>query len=112
MMPVMYVNPIGELIVLKKVISRKKAMKAMLDKLDEKFRADAKDDKVFITHANCLDDATALKNIIEEKYGIGVILSDIGPVVGGHTSSGCLTVFFTTQDRTDAEDPRAYQVTY
>ena len=33
-------------------------------------------------------------------------------VVGGHTSSGCLTVFSTTQDRTDAEDSRAYQVTY
>ncbi|MCR4874987.1 MAG: DegV family protein [Clostridia bacterium] len=112
MMPVMYVNPIGELIVLKKVISRKKAMKAMLDKMDEKFSADAKDDKVFVTHANCIDDALVLKNYIEQKYGIGVILSDIGPVVGGHTSSGCLTVFFSTKDRTDAEDPRTYQVTY
>lgn len=110
LMPVMYVNPIGELIVLKKVISRKKAIKALFDKMDEKLKVLSKEDKVFITHANCIDDANLLKGLIEEKYGLEVILSFIGPVVGGHTSSGCLALFFKTEDRRDSEDPKEFKL--
>ncbi len=105
MMPFMYVNPIGQLIVLKKVISRKKALKAMLDKMDEKFAALNKDETVFITHANCISDANFLKEAIIAKYNLPVVVSYIGPVVGGHTSSGCLALFFSTEDRRDAQDP-------
>ena len=110
LMPVLYVNPIGELIVLKKVISRKKAIKSLFDKMDEKLKVLSKEDKVFITHANCIDDANLLKGLIEEKYGLEVIVSFIGPVVGGHTSSGCLALFFNTEDRRDAEDPKVFNL--
>ncbi len=109
-MPVLYVNPIGQLIVLKKVISRKKAIKAMFDKMDEKLTKLDKDNKVFITHANCLADAELLKRFIQEKYGLEVIVSFIGPVVGGHTSSGCLALFFETNDRRDSEDPNQFEL--
>ena len=109
-MPVLYVNPIGQLIVLKKVISRKKAIKAMFDKMDEKLTKLDKDNKVFITHANCLADAELLKRFIQEKYGLEVIVSFIGPVVGGHTSSGCLALFFETDDRRDSEDPNQFEL--
>ena len=105
LMPVLYVNPIGQLIVIKKVISRKKAIKALFDKMDEKFKKLNADDKVFITHANCIDDANFLAGLIKDKYGVDVNVSFIGPVVGGHTSSGCLALFFTTDDRRDGEDP-------
>ena len=108
LMPVLYINPIGELIVIKKVISRKKAIKALFDKMDEKLKIASKDDKVFITHANCIDDANFLKGLIEEKYGLECVVSFIGPVVGGHTSSGCLALFFKTDDRRDPEDPRHF----
>ena len=104
LMPVLYVNPIGQLIVIKKVISRKKAIKALFDKMDEKLDKNSKA-KVFLTHANCIEDAEFLKKLIEEKYGLEVVLNYIGPVVGGHTSSGCLALFFATDDRRDDEDP-------
>ena len=110
MMPVLYVNPIGQLIVLKKVISRKKAIKAMFDKMDEKLAKLDKKEKVFITHANCIDDAEFLKSLIQETYGLDVIVSFIGPVVGGHTSSGCLALFFETDDRRDSEDPKQFEL--
>ena len=110
MMPVLYVNPIGQLIVIKKVISRKKAIKYMFEKMDEKLNKLAKEDKVFITHANCIEDAKFLAALIEEKYGLEVITSFIGPVVGGHTSSGCLALFFSTDDRRDAEDPKQFEL--
>ena len=105
LMPVLYVNPIGQLIVLKKVISRKKAIKAIFDKMDEKLARLGTDDKVFITHANCIDEANFLAGLIKDKYGLEANVSFIGPVVGGHTSSGCLALFFFTDDRRDGEDP-------
>ncbi len=108
MMPFMYVNPIGQLIVLKKVISRKKALKAMLDKMDEKFQSLRDDETVFITHANCESDANFIKEAIIAKYKLPVIVSYIGPVVGGHTSSGCLALFFSTKDRRDEMDPKEF----
>lgn len=109
-MPVMYVNPIGQLIVLNKVISRKKAIKAMFDKMAEKLANQDKKEKVFITHANCIEDAEFLKSLIQETYGLDVIVSFIGPVVGGHTSSGCLALFFETNDRRDSEDPKQFDL--
>ncbi len=110
MMPVMYVNPVGQLIVLKKVISRKKAIKAMFDKMAEKLLSLDKKEKVFITHANCIEDAEFLKTLVQETYGLDVIVSYIGPVVGGHTSSGCLALFFETNDRRDSEDPKQFEL--
>lgn len=108
MMPILYVNPLGKLIVIRKVISRKKAIKAIFDKMEEKFKNMGSESKVFITHANCIDDAKFLASLIKEKYNKDAIVSFIGPVVGGHTSSGCLALFFSTEDRIDPEDPERF----
>jgi len=81
------------------------------DKYKENKKRDLdKKEKVFITHANCIEDAEFLKSLIQETYNLDVIVSFIGPVVGGHTSSGCLALFFETNDRRDSEDPKQFEL--
>ncbi len=111
-MPVLYVNPLGKLISYGKVISRKKAIKALFEKMGEKMVPIEKQDKVFISHAACLEDAQYLASLVKEKYGIEVVISDISQVIGSHTSSGCLAFFFECEDRFDPDDKAQYTMDY
>ena len=50
---------------------------------------------VFISHADCLEDAQALEDILRQRYDVEVtLITDIGPVVGSHAGPGALAIFF------------------
>lgn len=108
-MPVLYVNPIGKLVPIGKVISRKKALKALVDKMEDRMLPVEQIDKVFITNAGCIEDAQFVADLVKEKYGIDSVISDIGPVIGSHTSTGCVAFFFLAKTRIDANDPEKFE---
>ena len=50
---------------------------------------------VFISHGDCLEDAEAVKRMIEDVYPQAeVIISDVGAVIGAHTGPGVIALCY------------------
>lgn len=95
--PVLYCDNNGCLTTKQKVISRKKSLKTLVEKLVE--MKNNLTDKIFIAHANCLEEAEEVKNLIKEKTQIEAQILPLGQVIGSHSGPGTLAVFFTSNER-------------
>lgn len=105
--PVLYVNYAGKLIPIGKVISRKKSLKALVDKMGEKMLLAQEQEMIFIGHGLCEEDAKFVKDLVCERFGIApekVVIDDIGPVIGAHTSAGVVALFFLGRDKREKND--------
>lgn len=97
--PILHVDNEGKLINVSKARGRKASLLALVEKFGE-LSTDKKDAIVFISHADCLEDAEFLKIQISEKYGADVkLISDIGPVIGAHSGPGTMALFFLGKER-------------
>ncbi len=97
--PVLHMDNKGHLVSISKVRGRKAAIKALADKIGE-LALDCNQGPIFLSHADCLEDAEYIKKLIFETYGVRVgIVSDIGPVIGAHSGPGTLAVFFKGKER-------------
>lgn len=93
--PVLHVDEQGRLMPYAKVMSRKKALKALVDGMEERMLPASEQKKVYIGHGDCLDDANLVKKMIQDRFGIeDVEVGDIGPVIGTHTNAGVVALFF------------------
>lgn len=99
--PVMDMNDAGKLIPREKAKGRKAAIRRMFEHLCE--RADMNENSYFrITHADCMEDALLLKQMIQEKFnGIPVYISMVGAVIGSHCGPGTLALFFIGEQRSE-----------
>lgn len=97
--PILHVNDEGHLIPLYNVRGRKKSINAMLEQF-ENLCVNPKEQIIFISHADCLEDAKYLSSLIKEKFNVKeTVLNHIGPVIGSHTGQGCLALFFMGKAR-------------
>ncbi len=97
--PVLYMNDEGKLISRFNVRGRKKAIKALADKMGE-LALDITSGPVYICHGDCEDDANALAGHIKDMYGLDVeIITYTGPVIGCHSGPGTLALFFIGKER-------------
>ena len=93
--PVLHVDEQGRLMPYAKVMSRKKALKALVDGMEERMLPASEQKKVYIGHGDCLDDANLVKKMIQDRFGIeDVEVGDIGPGIGTHTNAGVVALFF------------------
>lgn len=92
--PIIVMDEEGHLQSVAKVRGRKNAVKEMYARLKGNENLKALN-YVFITHADCLDDAKALEAMIKEDFPTTeVVISDIGPVIGAHTGPGGLALCY------------------
>lgn len=94
--PLLNVDYEGKLIPREKIRTFKKAEEACVGKMVE-FARDRADyeGKVFISHANCLDDANDVARMVEEKFPKAeVTVYPIGTTIGSHTGPGLIALFF------------------
>ena len=97
--PVMKMNNEGKLISDSKVRGRKAAIKAMADHYGE-MATDKSGGIVFISHGDCIEDATQLAEYLKEGYNADItITTNIGPVIGSHSGPGTLALFFLANER-------------
>ena len=90
--PVMHVDDEGRLIPMEKVMGRKKALQAIVDKTAERYDGSVK--AVFISHGDVLDEAHAVERMIKEKLpGVDVLIHMVGPVIGAHSGPGTMAIF-------------------
>ncbi len=97
--PILHVDNEGHLIPQSNVRGRKKSIHALFERMEQTC-TNPQGNYVFISHADCLDDAEYLKGLIKDKFNpIDIIISDIGPVIGSHTGQGALALFFFGTER-------------
>jgi DegV family protein with EDD domain len=103
--PLMNVDFEGKLIVREKVRSKRKVIKAIVDKMETLAR-DGLDynGKCYISNSGCIEDAKAVAELIEERFPNidgGVKIYNIGTVIGSHTGPGTVALFFWGSKRLD-----------
>ncbi len=102
--PMLYANVDGKLSSIDKVKGRKKALLELVHYMQSKMIAQ-ENEIVFISHADCLEEAEFVKEKIIEKTGItNIVIEYIGPVIGSHTGQGTVALFFIGKDKIEATD--------
>lgn len=97
--PVLIINKIGGLSVVHKVKGTKKGFEYFFERLN-KHCANYKTVDIAIAHADCLDAAQELYNMLRQKGCKGKIdIGWIGPVIGSHTGGGTIGIIFEGDPR-------------
>lgn len=97
--PVIHVDNDGKLIPVSKVMGRRKSLKALAEKLEEKI-VNPEEQVIAISHSDCLEDAKYLKDLILKKCKVkDIIINNMGPVIGAHTGPGSVALFFLGDSR-------------
>ena len=95
--PVLHVDDEGKLVPVTKVRGRKAALSTIAQKYEE--LAIDKNGTVFISHGDCMDDALAMKTLLEAKGANVEIITFVGTVIGAHSGPGTLAVFYLGEHR-------------
>lgn len=103
--PLLNMDNLGKLIPRTKCRGKKKVMDEIISRMVE--HADGGLDysgKCFISNSACMDDAKAVAGAIESKFkklNGKVVINSVGTVIGSHTGSGTVALFFFGDKRTD-----------
>lgn len=94
--PVLHVDDEGKLIPLCKERGRKKSLLKLVDMMGEQLGSyDKKNDIIFISHGDCVEDAEFVRDEVEKRYGIkDCLINYIGPTIGAHAGPGTVALFF------------------
>lgn len=97
--PVMHMDDGGHLTAVSKARGRRASLLALVDRM-EKTAVDPASQTVFISHGDCLEDAQFVADEIRRRMGTETIhINFVGPVIGSHTGSGVLALFFVGTER-------------
>ena len=88
--PILAVTSTGELKSDGTVRGRKKSLKTLVARLEESLDLDSygKDRLVAVLHGDCIDDATAVTDMVRELGFTNVIINDVSPSIGTHAGPG------------------------
>lgn len=97
--PVLHVDNEGHLISVSKARGRKASIQALAAKVGE-LAFDPKEQTMFISHGDCLEDAEYLAGLLKTNYNVpDVKINFVGPVIGSHSGPGTLALFFLGRER-------------
>ncbi len=99
--PVLYTNKDGFLMLKEKVMSRKKSLMRLCDKMAERYNGESP--TVYISHGDCIDDAKYVANEIYNRMGIECKFLELSPIIGTHSGPGTVALFFTQNNRIDGD---------
>ena len=101
--PIMRLDDTGSIKAYSKVRGKKKAVETTVDTMEQCARGGRDyDDKCFVCHSRCPEDARMLIDAIEERFlklRGRVRLCDIGTIIGSHAGPGTVAVFFYGNER-------------
>ncbi|MDD5945855.1 MAG: DegV family protein [Clostridia bacterium] len=96
--PLLNVNGEGKLTPVMKCRGKKKAMSEIVRRMEELAENGHEySGKCFMCQSDCIDDAKKVASAIEEKFPNidgGVMINNIGTVIGAHTGPGTVALFF------------------
>lgn len=99
--PLLHVDNEGHLIKVGTARGRKKSLMGLVDMMEERIGSyKGKNDKVFISHGDCEEDALIVQEEVKKRFGCdSFLISYIGPVVGAHSGPGTVALFFWGDER-------------
>ena len=101
--PIMRLDDTGSIKAYSKVRGKRKAVETTVDTMEQCARGGRDyDDKCFVCHSRCPEDARMLIDAIEERFlklRGRVWLCDIGTIIGSHAGPGTVAVFFYGNER-------------
>ena len=100
--PLLHVSIDGKLKVYGKARGRFKSLNALVNRMVETFDKE-RNDIVFISHGDNLQDALYVKKVIMEKLDLNedqFLINEIGPVIGAHSGVDTLAIFYVGNERT------------
>jgi len=97
--PVLHVDNEGHLINTAKARGRQASLKALVDNMAQTV-IDPKEQTVFISHGDCLEDAQVVEEMVRERFGVEkFVINHVGPVIGAHTGPGVVALFYLGSNR-------------
>lgn len=97
--PILRVDGTGHLVAADKVRGRRKSLIDLVDRMEKQMKG-CRNEIVFISHGDCIDDAAVVKKQIEERFGIKkFLINPMGPVIGTHAGPGTVALFFVGNER-------------
>ena len=97
--PILQMDDEGHLIKVSTARGRKNAIEALASKYAE-LSFEEKNTPIFISHAQCKEDAERLADILKERHNADVtMITEIGPVIGSHAGPGTIAMFFIGKHR-------------
>ena len=96
--PVLKLNNEGKVEMAYKARGKKFAVAKLVEQMDEHYDRES-DSAVFITHADCPEDADLLARSITKSIGVrDIMITDIGPSLGAHCGPDTLALFYLSKD--------------
>ena len=97
----LHVDDEGHLIPLAKVRGRKKSLISLVDNMEQTMGSyKDKNEIVLISHADCIEDAEFVGNLVKERFGItNIVYNYINTVIGSHSGPGTVALFFLGETR-------------
>ncbi len=101
--PLLNMDNLGRLIPRYKIRTKKKVIKAIVDKMEENARDGLDyDGKCYICNSACLADARQVADLVEARFprlNGKVEIYNIGTTIGSHTGPGTVALFFWGSER-------------
>ena len=103
--PLLNMDLNGKLVPRYKIRGKDKVIQSIVEKMEEHAQNGADyNQKCFVSHSNCIEDANAVAALIEEKFPNlkgKVEIYSIGTTIGSHTGPGTVALFFWGDERVD-----------
>lgn len=103
--PLMNMDNLGRLIPREKIRTKKKVIRAIVDRMEENAEKGLDyDGKCFISMSACEEDAAEVARLVEERFpklNGRVLINNIGNLIGSHTGPGTVALFFWGNKRED-----------
>lgn len=103
--PLLNIDFKGKLIPREKIRTKKKVIARLVERMEELAEnGHDYDGPCYISHSACPADATAVKDLIEERFprlAGKVEIFPVGPTIGCHTGPGTVALFFLGRERVD-----------
>jgi len=98
--PVLNVNYEGHLIPREKEQGRKRALKCLVEKMEE-YIFNPEGQHIFISHGDDLEAAENLASMVKEKFPKtgDIMIAPLGAVIGAHAGPGTIALFFMGKSR-------------
>lgn len=97
--PVLHFDDEGHIILMQKIRGRRQSLDAMVKHM-EKTAENPSEQTIFISHSDSPEGAEYVAQQVKSKFGINKIeAAPIGPVIGVHTGTGTVALFYLGKDR-------------
>jgi DegV family protein with EDD domain len=99
--PILHVSDEGRLIPIGKVRGRKKSLIALVDNMERTIGSYRdKNDIVFISHGDALEEAQYVASLVKERFGIeNFLINPVSPTIGAHSGPGTIALFYLGERR-------------